>query len=142
MKRITIQSIKEHSWFSVDLPKYLFPLPGMHDHQQIDSSVVSEVCQKLSVSSEEVLKTLRSGDTTHHLAVAYELVRDNRAMQLQAASTYGLEILATSPPSSNFNMKEAMLGMGAAEGRDSISQPTGGKSLSEKLFPLHLLLLL
>lgn len=54
MKRITIQGIKEHRWFMEDLPTYLFPLPGERDATQIDSTVLAEVCQKLSVSAVEV----------------------------------------------------------------------------------------
>ena len=54
MKRITIQGIKEHRWFMEDLPTYLFPLPGERDATQIDSTVLAEVCQKLSVSAAEV----------------------------------------------------------------------------------------
>ena len=51
---------------------------GVHEHNHIDSNVVSEVCQKLSVTSEEVIHAIRSGDGNHPLAIAYELVRDNR----------------------------------------------------------------
>ena len=28
VKRITIDGIREHDWFKVDLPPHLFPLPG------------------------------------------------------------------------------------------------------------------
>ena len=51
---------------------------GDHEHSHIDSNVVMEVCQKLSVSADDVLHAVRSGDRAHHLAIAYELVRDNR----------------------------------------------------------------
>ena len=37
-----------------DLPAYLFPLVGDKDAAQIDSVVLAEVCQKLSVSAVEV----------------------------------------------------------------------------------------
>lgn len=52
---------------------------GEWDHSQmIDAAVVSEVCQKLSVTSDEVIHAVRSEDGSNHLAIAYELVRDNR----------------------------------------------------------------
>ena len=51
---------------------------GEHTHYHIEGTVVSEVCQKLSVTSEEVIHAVRSGDGSHPLAIAYELVRDNR----------------------------------------------------------------
>ena len=69
---MTIQQIRDHTWFRQELPKYLFPLPGDQDYKQIDTNVLSEVCQKLSVNSEEVLTALRSGDCNHHLAIAYD----------------------------------------------------------------------
>lgn len=54
-------------------------LIGECDHtQMIDAAAVSEVCQKLSVSSDEVLYAVRSGDGSNPLTIAYELVRDNR----------------------------------------------------------------
>ena len=55
-------------------------MTGRHDTHQIDSAVLAEVCQKLSVTSSEVIAAIRSGDRGHHLAVAYELVQDNRYM--------------------------------------------------------------
>ncbi len=51
---------------------------GEHTHNHIDGIVVSEVCQKLNVTSDEVMHAVRSGDGSHPLAIAYELVRDNR----------------------------------------------------------------
>ena len=57
---------------------YLYFVTGRHDTQQIDSAVLAEVCQKLSVTSSEVIAAIRGGDRGHHLAVAYELVQDNR----------------------------------------------------------------
>lgn len=59
VKRITIEGIREHNWFKLDLPDYLFPLAGDADATQIDSSVLAEVCQKLSVSASEVLTAIR-----------------------------------------------------------------------------------
>ena len=121
VRRMTIQQIRDHTWFRQELPKYLFPLPGDQDYKQIDTNVLSEVCQKLSVNSEEVLTALRSGDCNHHLAIAYELVRDNRVILSQAESTLGPEY-ATSPPSSGFSMKEAMYAAGI-EGTDNSVSP-------------------
>lgn len=128
VRRVTIQQIREHSWFRQDLPKYLFPLPGEHDYNQIDTNVLSEVCQKLSVSSEEVLTALRSGDHNHHLAIAYELVRDNRMILLQSKSTLEADY-ATSPPSSGFMMKEAMLAA-LTEGKEHPSSSSSTSSAS------------
>ena len=51
---------------------------GENDVEHIDANVLAEVCQKLSVHSDEVVTAVRSGDRSHHLAIAYELVRDNK----------------------------------------------------------------
>ena len=51
---------------------------GVDEHHQIDTNVLMEVCQKLQVTTEEVMAALRSGNHNHHLTIAYELVRDNR----------------------------------------------------------------
>ena len=59
VKRITIDGISQHEWFKEELPDYLFPLPGEHIHTEIDSSVLAEVCQKLSVSPSDVLAAIR-----------------------------------------------------------------------------------
>ena len=59
VKRITIEGICQHEWFMEDLPAYLFPLPGQTAHTEIDSSVLAEVCQKLSVSPSDVLAAIR-----------------------------------------------------------------------------------
>ena len=85
-----------------DLPTYLFPLPGERDATQIDSTVLAEVCQKLSVSAAEVgvslplslplppslppslpqvLAAVRGDDPHDQLAIAYQLVWDNRVLQ-------------------------------------------------------------
>ena len=64
VRRIIIQvhcsSTADHHWFIVDLPDYLFPLrdPGV---SQIDNLALSEVCQKLGVTSHEVVGVLKGG---------------------------------------------------------------------------------
>ena len=67
VKRITIQAIMEHDWFNQDLPEDLFPPLGEMNTTQIDSSVVAEVCQKLKVSSTNVLEALRFASMHHAL---------------------------------------------------------------------------
>lgn len=59
MKRITIQGIVEHEWFKQDLPEHLFPILGEIGTDQIDSSVIAEVCQKLSVPASDVMAAIK-----------------------------------------------------------------------------------
>ena len=44
----------------------------------MDANVLGEVCQKFNVEAEDVITAVRSGDRGNHLAIAYELVRDNK----------------------------------------------------------------
>lgn len=112
VKRFTIQQIREHSWFIIDLPQYLFPLPGEHEHNQMDANVLGEVCQKFNVEAEDVITAVRSGDRGNHLAIAYELVRDNKSRDIQLRTEFvkdSVGIHATSPLSSSFTMKDTFL---------------------------------
>ena len=59
VKRITIQSMIEHEWFKQDLPDHLFPPLGEMTTTQIDSSVIAEVCQKLSVPPGDVMAAVK-----------------------------------------------------------------------------------
>ena len=61
MRRITIHGIREHPWFTVDLPDYLFPL-GDPGASQMDNLALSEVCQKLGVSPHEVVAAVKGGE--------------------------------------------------------------------------------
>ena len=60
VRRITIQGIRDHPWFTVDLPDYLFPL-GDPGATQMDNLALSEVCQKLGVSPHEVVAAVKGG---------------------------------------------------------------------------------
>lgn len=59
MKRITVQGIVDHEWFKQDLPEHLFPPLGDIGMAQIDSSVIAEVCQKLSVPATDVMAAVK-----------------------------------------------------------------------------------
>ena len=113
VKRLTISGIKEHTWFKQGLATYLFPLPGGTDITQIDSVALSEVCQKLSVTSSEVIAAVRSEDPHDQLAIAYQLVLDNRVLSKAASEALKSEqvivTMATSPPKSSFTMKEGLM---------------------------------
>ena len=61
MRRITIQGIREHPWFTEDLPDYLFPL-GDPGASQMDNLALSEVSQKLGVSPHEVVAAVKGGE--------------------------------------------------------------------------------
>jgi serine/threonine protein kinase len=102
VRRITIQGIRDHRWFTVDLPDYLFPL-GDPGATQMDNLALSEVCQKLGVSPHEVVAAVKGGNLNDPLAVAYQLVLDNRVVNQAAhdALTSSEPVHSTSPPPSS-----------------------------------------
>ena len=133
-------------------------LLGLSEHQHIDSVVLSEVCQKLSVKREEVLQAVRSGDRGHHLAVAYELVQDNRyaltiiivifmfvfrLMQSHTQPGDDSHLLATSPITSSFIIVDTLLETDHSQ-RDSLTItspiPAIGGTVWRELFLLHFLM--
>jgi 5'-AMP-activated protein kinase catalytic alpha subunit len=45
LKRATVKEIKEHEWFKVNLPDYLFPKPNQENLNIIDVEAVLEICE-------------------------------------------------------------------------------------------------
>lgn len=99
MKRATMEDIKNHDWFKKDLPAYLFPLPNDNDASIIDMDAVKVVCEKFGVQEKELHSALLSGNPHDQLAIAYNLVVDNKRIEDETAK---LEIkdfyVASSPP--------------------------------------------
>ncbi|KAM4638708.1 5'-AMP-activated protein kinase catalytic subunit alpha-1 isoform 2-T2 [Amazona ochrocephala] len=87
---------REHEWFKLDLPKYLFPEDPSYSSTMIDDEALKEVCEKFECTEEEVLSCLYSRNHQDPLAVAYHLIIDNRRIMNEAKDFY----LATSPPDS------------------------------------------
>lgn len=51
LKRATIKDIREHEWFKVDLPDYLFPKPNNENLNIIDVEAVSEICDVRKINA-------------------------------------------------------------------------------------------
>jgi 5'-AMP-activated protein kinase catalytic alpha subunit len=106
IKRATIKDVREHEWFKIDLPEYLFPSASDVDASVVDTDAIREVCEKCQVSEQDVHCALLSGDPQDQLVIAYNLVIDNRRI---ADETAKLQIrdfyLASSPPSESFIAK-------------------------------------
>jgi 5'-AMP-activated protein kinase, catalytic alpha subunit len=81
LKRSTVEEIKKHEWFQKELPAYLFPSPVEQDSSVIDTTAVSEVCDKFGVKDSEVHNALLSGDPHDQLAIAYHLIIDNKRIE-------------------------------------------------------------
>jgi 5'-AMP-activated protein kinase catalytic alpha subunit len=45
MKRATIKDIREHDWFKVNLPDYLFPKPTTESMNFADRDAIIEICE-------------------------------------------------------------------------------------------------
>jgi 5'-AMP-activated protein kinase catalytic alpha subunit len=80
VKRITIAQIREHDWFTVDLPDYLFPPPRVNDTKFVDETVITEVCVVFDVQDSDVRAALESDNAHDQLKIAYHLILDNRRM--------------------------------------------------------------
>ncbi|CAH8615777.1 unnamed protein product [Heterobilharzia americana] len=78
IKRATIEEIRRHPWFSVDLPSHLFPQERDEDASIIDKEAVYEVCQACNATEREVFAALLNNDPSDHLSVAYHLIIDNK----------------------------------------------------------------
>ncbi|PIK46654.1 5'-AMP-activated protein kinase catalytic subunit alpha-2 [Apostichopus japonicus] len=98
MKRSTIRELRDHEWFKVDLPDYLFPQNDF-DNSIVDVDAIREVCEKFGVTDVEVRESLVAGDPHHQLKIAYYLIIDNKRMMSEAEKSQMKEFyLASSPP--------------------------------------------
>ncbi|KAL3321312.1 protein kinase, AMP-activated, alpha 2 catalytic subunit [Cichlidogyrus casuarinus] len=78
IKRITIDEIKKHPWFLVDLPAHLFPQERDEDTSIIDKEAVFEVSKAYGIPERDVYAALIDKDPNDHLCVAYHLIIDNK----------------------------------------------------------------
>ncbi|XP_038049586.1 5'-AMP-activated protein kinase catalytic subunit alpha-2-like isoform X2 [Patiria miniata] len=98
LKRADIKDIRDHEWFKVDLPDYLFPRNDF-DGSIIDTEAVREVCEKFSVKEQEVHSSLLAGDPHDQLRIAYFLIIDNKRIMDEASKSQMKDFyLASSPP--------------------------------------------
>eukprot|EP00112_Aurelia_sp_Birch-Aquarium-sp1_P020255 Seg518.8 transcript_id=Seg518.8/GoldUCD/mRNA.D3Y31 product="5'-AMP-activated protein kinase catalytic subunit alpha-2" protein_id=Seg518.8/GoldUCD/D3Y31 len=88
MKRANMDFIKEHEWFKVDLPAYLFPSLD-RDGNSLDEEAINEICEKFQVEESDVRMALATGDMHDQLLVAYHLILDNRRINAEAKMTPG-----------------------------------------------------
>uniref|UniRef100_A0A914E2X9 non-specific serine/threonine protein kinase n=1 Tax=Acrobeloides nanus TaxID=290746 RepID=A0A914E2X9_9BILA len=85
MKRATIKDVIQHEWFRVDLQAYLFPPINESEASIVDIDAVREVCYRYSVTEDEVTSALLCEDPHHHLAIAYNLIVDNKRIADETA---------------------------------------------------------
>jgi carbon catabolite-derepressing protein kinase len=104
VKRITIDQITEHSFFTLDLPDYLKPLPPVSamagtlsslvkrpvraDHEMveglgiIEEDIIVKLTQLISdMSRDDIMLNLRSNDTDNTVKVSYMLLRDKARLE-------------------------------------------------------------
>ncbi|XP_066935374.1 5'-AMP-activated protein kinase catalytic subunit alpha-2-like [Clytia hemisphaerica] len=89
IKRITIEQIKQHDWFKIDLPGYLFPSAD-NQGNNFDDEVINEICEKFGVDESDVRLQLSTGDRHDQLVVAYDLILDNRRINAEARAAHGM----------------------------------------------------
>ena len=112
IKRASIKDVREHDWFKVDLPEYLFPTASDVDASVVDTDAIREVCDKCQVVEQDVHCALLSGDPQDQLVIAYNLVIDNKRI---ADETAKLQIrdfyFASSPPPESYIAKAGEQGL-------------------------------
>ncbi|EGD79244.1 CAMK/CAMKL/AMPK protein kinase [Salpingoeca rosetta] len=77
MQRITIDDIKKHPWFVVNMPEDLFVEDAKYE-DDFDNEIVEDICSKFQVYRDTVLDALIAGDETDQLVVAYRLLLNNK----------------------------------------------------------------
>eukprot|EP00095_Tigriopus_kingsejongensis_P006502 maker-scaffold844_size89433-snap-gene-0.13 protein:Tk06502 transcript:maker-scaffold844_size89433-snap-gene-0.13-mRNA-1 annotation:"amp-activated protein kinase alpha subunit" len=98
MKRATIEDIRHHEWFQIEIQPYLFP-----DRDAalatLDHEAVQETCEKFGVAASEIIEAIEEGDATNSLAVAYRLIIDNKRIADETAiEDFKDFMVAASPP--------------------------------------------
>ncbi|CAF1209969.1 unnamed protein product [Rotaria sordida] len=103
VRRATIKEIREHEWFKVNLPDYLFPKSCEDGTNIIDLDAIQEVCEKFGVTETEVQDALLLNDPHDQLVIAYHLIIDNKRIWNEARKVEIADFFAaSSPPHSSF----------------------------------------
>ncbi|CAF3185204.1 unnamed protein product [Rotaria socialis] len=103
VRRATIKEIREHEWFKVNLPDYLFPKTCEEGTNIIDLDAIQEVCEKFGVTETEVQDALMINDRHDQLVIAYHLIIDNKRIWNEARKVEIADFFAaSSPPHSAF----------------------------------------
>jgi len=103
VRRATIKEIREHEWFKVNLPEYLFPRTCEEGTNIIDLDAIQEVCEKFGISETEVQEALLVNDRHDQLVIAYHLIIDNKRIWNEARKEEIEDFFAaSSPPHSAF----------------------------------------
>ncbi|CAF1457437.1 unnamed protein product [Adineta steineri] len=103
VRRATIKEIREHEWFKVNLPDYLFPKTCEEGTNIIDLDAIQEVCEKFGISDSEVQEALLINDRHDQLVIAYHLIIDNKRIWNEARKVEIADFFAaSSPPHSSF----------------------------------------
>ncbi|CAF0761019.1 unnamed protein product [Brachionus calyciflorus] len=105
LKRATVKEIKEHEWFKINLPDYLFPKQSQENLNIFDADAVVEICEKFNVDEKTVQRSLTNGDQHDQFVIAYHLIIDNkRISDAQHRVQINDFFVASSPPTTSFFM--------------------------------------
>ncbi|KAM7543138.1 hypothetical protein Aperf_G00000007151 [Anoplocephala perfoliata] len=117
IKRISIDDIRKHPWFVIDLPPHLFPQERDEDASIIDKEAVYEVCQACNVTEREVFAALIANDPSDQLCVAYHLIIDNKRFGsvLQPEEVDNFYVATTESSGAGSGTASATITSGAAQ---------------------------
>lgn len=142
MKRITIQEIRNHSWFLHKLPSYLTLPPEAIESQErfVDEEILSKVCELplgpggATVSEGTVVEAIALKNSPefnqqlHEVRVAYELLLDaKRHKQRIADVVLASQDLSRTPPSGSSRLASSF---GASGMHNAVSSRAAGSASS------------
>ncbi|KAJ2661120.1 Protein kinase [Coemansia sp. RSA 1199] len=141
LKRMSLAQVRQHVWFTTDLPEYLKPLPESTDIEglaNLDDTIVGELERQLEMGRRALVLQLRQRGT-NPAKVAYQLTLDNRHMLEQSRNSNKQGIrnfaLASSPPAAfQASSLAAIQANGLAEARAGFAPSAsslGGSSQME-----------
>jgi len=108
LKRATVKDIREHEWFKINLPEYLFPKATNDNINIVDIEAILEICEKFSVDESTVQDALMDADPHDEYVIAYHLIIDNKRITEAQNSQNRVHIndffVASSPPTTSFFM--------------------------------------
>eukprot|EP00668_Euglena_longa_P005511 GGOE01006500.1.p1 GENE.GGOE01006500.1~~GGOE01006500.1.p1 ORF type:complete len:603 (+),score=166.06 GGOE01006500.1:88-1896(+) len=98
VKRITIDQIRKHEWFLINLPAYLAlsPEEQQQSEETICHDLVEYVAAKMDIPFEIAMRSLRSGQKTDLSVSYYILLHHRKGLQLQQDQPRKLDMMSSS----------------------------------------------
>ncbi|KAJ3389705.1 Protein kinase [Lobulomyces angularis] len=131
LKRATIADLRNTSWFNVNLPDYLKPLPEYKEAptSEADKAVVEELTKKMGYSHDTILFALAEKDN-NQIKVAYQLLIDrNKLVEASLSREFKGNVRLTSNVSREATNSTRK--MEFAQAQNDIDESSSGKNSNQ-----------